>query len=69
MEGAGTKLNLVLLAACRNNPFGGSATEGGLAQMPQKSENNPASGRLRLLLGAGCGAGPAEVHVYQRPVS
>jgi len=36
MEGAGTKLNLVVLDACRNNPFGGRglrATEGGLAQM------------------------------------
>jgi hypothetical protein len=36
MEGAGTKLNMVILDACRNNPFGGRglrATEGGLAQM------------------------------------
>jgi Caspase domain len=36
MEGAGTKLNIVILDACRNNPFGGRglrATEGGLAQM------------------------------------
>jgi TPR repeat protein len=36
MEGAGTKLNLVMLDACRNNPFGGRglrATAGGLAQM------------------------------------
>jgi Caspase domain len=36
MEGAGTKLNLVLLDACRNNPFGGRglrATSAGLAQM------------------------------------
>src|SRR5271154_5959662 len=36
MEGAGTKLNMVLLDACRNNPFGGRGlrgTEGGLAQM------------------------------------
>jgi uncharacterized caspase-like protein len=36
MEGSGTKLNLVILDACRNNPFGGRglrATEGGLAQM------------------------------------
>ena len=36
MEGAGTRLNLVILDACRNNPFGGRglrATEGGLAQM------------------------------------
>src|SRR5258706_12772421 len=36
MEGAGTKLNLVILDACRNNPFGGRglrATSGGLAQM------------------------------------
>ena len=36
MEGAGTKLNIVILDACRNNPFGGrglrSATSG-LAQM------------------------------------
>jgi uncharacterized caspase-like protein len=36
MEDAGTKLNIVLLDACRNNPFGGRglrATGGGLAQM------------------------------------
>jgi C-terminal peptidase prc len=36
MEAAGTKLNLVVLDACRNNPFGGRglrATDGGLAQM------------------------------------
>jgi formylglycine-generating enzyme required for sulfatase activity/uncharacterized caspase-like protein len=36
MEGAGTKLNLVILDACRNNPFGGRglrAGDGGLAQM------------------------------------
>ena len=36
MEGAGTRLNLVMLDACRNNPFGGRglrAGGGGLAQM------------------------------------
>jgi uncharacterized caspase-like protein len=36
MEGSGTKLNLVVLDACRNNPFGGRglrATESGLAQV------------------------------------
>src|SRR5271166_145840 len=36
MEGAGTKLNIVLLDACRNNPFGTRglrAAGGGLAQM------------------------------------
>jgi hypothetical protein len=36
MEGSGTKLNIVVLDACRNNPFGGRglrATEGGLAQI------------------------------------
>jgi hypothetical protein len=36
MEGAGTKLNLVILDACRNNPFGGRglrSTDSGLAQM------------------------------------
>jgi hypothetical protein len=36
MDGAGTKLNIVVLDACRNNPFGGRglrATGGGLAQM------------------------------------
>ncbi|NVN87945.1 MAG: caspase family protein [Rhodopseudomonas sp.] len=36
MEGSGTKLNLVILDACRNNPFGGRglrATSSGLAQM------------------------------------
>ncbi|WP_139482970.1 caspase family protein [Bradyrhizobium ivorense] len=36
MQGAGTRLNMVILDACRNNPFGGRglrATDGGLAQM------------------------------------
>jgi hypothetical protein len=37
MEGSGTRLNLVVLDACRNNPFGGRglarAAAGGLAQM------------------------------------
>lgn len=36
MEGSGTKLNLVILDACRNNPFGGRglrASDGGLAQI------------------------------------
>jgi len=36
MEGSGTKLNLVILDACRNNPFGGRGLRGtssGLAQM------------------------------------
>jgi Caspase domain len=36
MEGAGTRLNIVFLDACRNNPFGGRglrALETGLAQM------------------------------------
>jgi TPR repeat protein len=36
MDGAGTRLNLVLLDACRNNPFAGLSTravQGGLAQM------------------------------------
>lgn len=36
MEGAGTKLNMMILDACRNNPFGGRGVRGnepGLAQM------------------------------------
>ena len=36
MQGSGTKLNIVLLDACRNSPFGGRglrAASGGLAQM------------------------------------
>jgi hypothetical protein len=36
MEGAGTKLNVMILDACRNNPFGGRGlrgTQSGLAQM------------------------------------
>src|SRR5579859_535536 len=36
MEGAGTKLNVVILDACRNNPFGGRGlrgADGGLAQI------------------------------------
>jgi len=36
MDGSGTRLNLVVLDACRNNPFGGRglrSADGGLAQM------------------------------------
>jgi len=36
MQGSGTRLNLVVLDACRNNPFGGRglrSSEGGLAQI------------------------------------
>jgi uncharacterized caspase-like protein len=36
MQGSGTRLNVVILDACRNNPFGARglrATDGGLAQM------------------------------------
>jgi TPR repeat protein len=36
MNGSGTRLNLVILDACRNNPFGGRglrSSEGGLAQL------------------------------------
>jgi hypothetical protein len=36
MQGSGTRLNMVILDACRNNPFGGRglrSAEGGLAQM------------------------------------
>ena len=36
MEGAGTRLNIVILDACRNNPFGGRGlrtADGGLAQI------------------------------------
>ncbi len=36
MQGSGTRLNLVILDACRNNPFGGRglrSSDGGLAQM------------------------------------
>jgi hypothetical protein len=36
MQGSGTRLNIVILDACRNNPFGGRglrASDGGLAQM------------------------------------
>ncbi|RXG93510.1 YARHG domain-containing protein [Bradyrhizobium zhanjiangense] len=36
MDGAGTKLNIVILDACRNNPFGGRGlrgSDGGLAQI------------------------------------
>jgi hypothetical protein len=36
MQGAGTRLNMVILDACRNNPFGARslrASDGGLAQM------------------------------------
>ena len=36
MQGSGTKLNMVILDACRNNPFGARglrASDGGLAQM------------------------------------
>jgi hypothetical protein len=36
MQGSGTRLNVIILDACRNNPFGGRGlrtTEGGLAQI------------------------------------
>jgi hypothetical protein len=36
MQGSGTRLNMVILDACRNNPFGGRglrSADGGLAQM------------------------------------
>jgi hypothetical protein len=36
MQGSGTRLNMVILDACRNNPFGGRglrSSDGGLAQM------------------------------------
>src|ERR1700761_7967247 len=36
MQGSGTRLNLVILDACRNNPFGGRglrSSDGGLAQL------------------------------------
>jgi TPR repeat protein len=36
MQGSGTRLNMVILDACRNNPFGGRglrSSEGGLAQL------------------------------------
>src|SRR6202000_946707 len=36
MQGSGTRLNMVILDACRNNPFGGGglrATNGGLGQI------------------------------------
>ena len=51
MEGAGTRLNLIFLDACRNNPFGGRglrATESGLAQM-QALEPPRDCRRLQLL--------------------
>ena len=36
MQGSGTRLNMVILDACRNNPFGARglrSSDGGLAQM------------------------------------
>ena len=39
MEGSGTRLNLVILDACRNNPFGGRGLRGadpGLAQIQRR---------------------------------
>ena len=35
MEGSGTKLNLVILDACRNNPFGGRGLRGGESGLAQ----------------------------------
>ncbi len=46
MQGAGTRLKIVILDACRNNPFGTRglrAAEGGLAQM-----RAPVTAALRL---------------------
>ena len=39
MQGSGTRLNMVILDACRNNPFGARglrASDGGLAQIERK---------------------------------
>lgn len=46
MEGAGTKLNIVILDACRNNPFGGR----GLRASDGGASSNPRSGRDPTLL-------------------
>jgi len=80
MEGAGTKLNIVILDACRNNPFGGRSlrgTDSGLAQMraPEDADFlcNPARqrgagwrGRQQSLhQGAGADAAAARLDIFQ----
>jgi uncharacterized caspase-like protein len=44
MQGSGTRLNMVILDACRNNPFGARglrASDGGLAQMRAPTATAP----------------------------
>jgi uncharacterized caspase-like protein len=46
MEGAGTRLNIVILDACRNNPFGGRGLAVGRAQDAQNSRLRATTGGL-----------------------
>ncbi|MFB9266469.1 caspase domain-containing protein, partial [Bradyrhizobium erythrophlei] len=75
MEGSGTKLNIVILDACRNNPFGGRglrAAEGGLAQIraPEGTLLSYATQPGNVALDGGDGHSPytrALVETMQRP--
>jgi hypothetical protein len=46
MEGAGTRLNIVILDACRNNPFGGRSLAVGRARDAENDRTRAASGGL-----------------------
>jgi uncharacterized caspase-like protein len=75
MEGSGTRLNLVFLDACRNNPFGGRglrALDSGLAQMraPEGTVISFATQPGNVALDGGDGNSPftsALVQTIRRP--
>jgi uncharacterized caspase-like protein len=46
MEGAGTRLNIVILDACRNNPFGGRSLAVGRARDAENDRIRAAGGGL-----------------------
>jgi Caspase domain len=46
MEGAGTRLNIVILDACRNNPFGGRGLAVGRARDPESTRMRDTGGGL-----------------------
>ena len=56
MQSPGSRLNIVILDACRNNPFAGPGlreASGGLAQMPAPRGNNSSGGRGLRDVGGG----------------
>jgi hypothetical protein len=62
MESPGSALNIVILDACRNNPFAGRGLRdagSGLAQMPTPRDNNRVGGRSLGDVGGGLAEMPA----------